>query len=74
MKELVLALIANHKEIIEQTFAAMGALSAFFAAGYTVALIIPGDQPDKFMKKLLDVTERLSRKKSQPKVEVEKSE
>jgi hypothetical protein len=33
-------------------------------AAYLIALKIPGDQPDKFIKSVLDFTERHSKKKA----------
>jgi len=40
----------------------VGAVAGLLGALYTVALLIPGKQPDKTLKMLLDLTEKLSRK------------
>ena len=40
----------------------LGAATALLSALYTVALMIPGKQPDKAIKSLLKMTEKLSRK------------
>jgi len=40
----------------------LGAASSLLAGLYTIALLIPGEQPDKAIKSLMDLTEKLSRK------------
>lgn len=43
-------------------FKYLGAVTAFLSGLYTLCLVIPGDQPDKVIKKILDITEKLSLK------------
>lgn len=47
---------------MELLFKYLGAASAFLAGLYALMLVIPGDQPDKIIKKILDITEKFSRK------------
>lgn len=49
-------------EIVELVLSAIGALAAFLAALYAIALVIPGEQPDKAIKALLDLTTKISKK------------
>jgi hypothetical protein len=49
-------------EIIEAVLEAVGALAAFLGAVYAVAVMIPGDQPDKAIKAILDLTLKISKK------------
>lgn len=43
-------------------FAALGAFTAFLGALYALCVVIPGEQPDKAIKALLDFTIRFSKK------------
>lgn len=38
----------------------IGAVSALIAALIGVALIVPGDQPEKFLQKILDLLKKIS--------------
>lgn len=49
-------------EIVESALAVVGALSALLAALYGLALLIPGEQPDKAIKALLELTKKISKK------------
>lgn len=49
--------------ILENGAEIFTALVGVLAALYTLALIIPGEQPDKTIKAILDFTEKVSRKK-----------
>ena len=40
-----------------------GYIVTILGAVYALALLIPGEQPDKTLKKILDITEKLSIKK-----------
>jgi len=40
----------------------LGAATGLLSGLYTICLLIPGDQPDKIIKMLLDLTEKLSKK------------
>jgi len=40
----------------------ISALAAGVSAAIVVALAIPGDQPEKFLQKLLDILKRFSKK------------
>lgn len=60
--EYITAILGNWQEIAAQGLLALGGLAAFLTAIYAIALIIPGEQPDKVIKKLLDLTQKLSRK------------
>ena len=41
----------------------LGAITTLLGLIYAVSLIIPGDQPDKFIEGILKFTQKLSRKK-----------
>ncbi len=47
---------------MENILEAVGAITMILTGLYTIALMIPGEQPDKTLKKFLDITERFSRK------------
>ena len=49
-------------KLAEAAFEVMGALSVLLSALYTVALIVPGDEPDNTIKRLLELTQKFSRK------------
>ena len=38
------------------------AINGFIAASYALALLIPGEQPDKFLEKFLNLTKKISKK------------
>lgn len=40
----------------------IGAVTALLSGVYAIALLIPGDQPDKTIKWILDLTTKFSRK------------
>lgn len=61
--EYVTALIENWQEIVDQVLIAVGAFTALIGALYVIALRIPGEQPDKALKKALDLTVGWSKKK-----------
>lgn len=50
------------ENIISQAVDIAGALTLIFTGLYTIALIIPGEQPDKTIEKILDFTKRFSKK------------
>ena len=50
-------------ELLEKVLMWAGALSALLGASYGVALLIPGEQPDKSIKWLMNITDMMSRKK-----------
>lgn len=62
MKDLVLALVSSYGQIVPAALAVLGALSGLLGSLYALALLIPGEQPDKAIKALLDFTEKYSRK------------
>lgn len=66
MKDLILLLFSNWQGIVAAALAALGALSACLSAFYALALLIPGDQPDKVIKALLDFTLKYSKKPEPP--------
>lgn len=47
---------------MEQIIEIVGAIGLILTGLYTIALIIPGDQPDKAIKAILSITERFSKK------------
>ena len=49
-------------KLAEAVFEVMGAVSVLLSALYTVALIVPGDEPDNTIKRFLDFTQKFSRK------------
>ena len=49
-------------KLAEAVFDVMGAVSVLLSALYTVALIVPGDEPDNTIKRFLDFTQKFSRK------------
>lgn len=60
--EYISAILGHWPEITAQAFFAIGGIVTFLGALYAIALIIPGEQPDKTIKKILDFTEKLSNK------------
>lgn len=60
--DIVKVIIANYDTIIAQALLALGGLTTFFAAIYAIALIIPGEQPDKTIKSVLEFTKKFSKK------------
>ena len=40
----------------------IGMLTGLLTSIYTISLAIPGEQPDKLIKWLLDITEKMSKK------------
>lgn len=55
-------LILHWQELLAAAALVLGTLTAFLAALYGLFLIIPGDQPDKTIKVILDFTKKISRK------------
>ena len=55
-------LIDKLPELVAAGLLVLGATSALLLALYGFFLLIPGDQPDKTLKKLHDLTSKLSRK------------
>lgn len=49
-------------QLLNTGLLALGAFVAFLSALYAFFLVVPGDQPDKSIKALLDLTKRFSRK------------
>lgn len=49
-------------KVMEAVMEVLGAVSLLLSALYGLALLIPGDEPDNSIKKILEVTQRLSRK------------
>jgi hypothetical protein len=60
--EYITVIIANWQEILNQGLLALGAFVSLLGAIYSIALIIPGDKPDVWIKALLDFTKKFSRK------------
>lgn len=60
--ELIQALLANWQEIAAAGVMVLGAVAGLLAALYTLFLLIPGEQPDKTIKGILEFTKRFSRK------------
>lgn len=54
------SIAANYDVILTQAAVALGALTAFLAALYAICLAIPGEQPDKAIKAVLDFTQKFS--------------
>lgn len=50
-------------EYAEQATAIIGAVTVAVSSLLTIFLAIPGDQPDKFLQKCLDILTKISRKK-----------
>lgn len=48
--------------ILEHGLEILGAVTAILGGIYTISLIIPGDQPDKAIKAILDLTQKFSKK------------
>lgn len=61
--EVGTAILSNYKEIVEQFFVILGGVSVALGALYTIALKIPGDQPDKIIKSAYLFTTNASKKK-----------
>ena len=47
---------------MENVFEIVGAITMILTGLYTISLLIPGDQPDKALEKILDFTKRFSKK------------
>lgn len=60
--ELVTSIITHWQEIVTQAFLVLGGLATALGGLYAIFLIIPGEQPDKVIKKIYDFTVKLSRK------------
>lgn len=50
-------------EYLQQASEILGHLTTAILSFYAISLIIPGEQPDKFLKKCLDISNKISRKK-----------
>ena len=61
--DVIKELLNNWQEIVNAALLAVGSFTAFLGALYTLALLIPGEQPDKTIKAFLDLTTKFSRKK-----------
>ncbi len=66
MKDFIIFCIAHYQEILASGAIAISAFITFLGALYTLALLVPGDHPDKEIKWLLDFTQKYSRKPSDP--------
>lgn len=55
MLEIIQMILEKGPEVIGYAVVALGAL-------YSIALMIPGEQPDKAIKWLLDITTKFSKK------------
>ena len=62
MAEFLTFITAHGAEIVAQFFIAAGALTALLGALYSLFLLIPGDQPDKIIKAIYDLTVKISKK------------
>ena len=60
--EFVKFVLDNSNDLLVAVLAVAGAFTAFLASLYSLFLLIPGDQPDKTIKKILDLTSKISRK------------
>jgi len=56
-------IINGAKFLMDNGPAMLASFIAFFGAAYSLALWIPGEQPDKFLKGILDFTKKFSKKK-----------
>ena len=59
---LIQYLIAHFGELVVAFWAAVGALASLLSALLALALLTPGDQPDKALRAALDFLLRFSRK------------
>jgi hypothetical protein len=50
------------KFLMEHGLEILGAIAGLVTAAYGVALVIPGEQPDKAIAKLKDFTDKFSKK------------
>jgi len=48
--------------VIDNLPAVITSVVAILGGVYAIALIVPGEQPDKFIKSILDLTKKFSRK------------
>jgi phosphotransferase system HPr-like phosphotransfer protein len=55
MKEILAYIIANPHEVVS-------AISALLTAGISIALIIPGEQPEKALQAIVDFLAKFSKK------------
>lgn len=53
-------IVAHFSEIV-------AAVTGLFSAVIIICLMIPGDQPEKFLQSVVDVLEKFSKKKSEDK-------
>lgn len=60
--EFLLEILGNWGAIAGAGLLVVAKGTAFLAAIYAFFLLIPGEQPDKFIKKILDFTEKYSKK------------
>ena len=54
--------VTNYGAIFAACLVFLGALTSLLSAALIVALIIPGDQPDKILQKAVDILTKLSKK------------
>ncbi len=50
-------------EYLQQASDILGHVGIILGASYAIAVIVPGEQPDKFLEKCLTFTKKISRKK-----------
>jgi hypothetical protein len=59
--DFITELFSHWQEIAAAGLVVLGTLTAFLAALYGLFLLIPGDQPDKTIKAIMDFTTKYSR-------------
>lgn len=62
MVEFIKELLSNWQGIVAAFFAALGALALFLVALIKLFALIPGDQPEKFLQKVVDFIAKYSNK------------
>lgn len=60
--EFITTIITNWQEIVTQAGLVLGGISAALLALYKIALLLPGEQPEKTIKAILDFTTKYSKK------------
>lgn len=67
MKDFLLALFSNWNGFVLAAMAVIAGLAALLSSLYALFLLIPGEQPDKAIKAVLDFTQKWSSKPSNDK-------
>ena len=62
MVDFIQQIFAHWQELVAAALVVIGAFAALLGALYAFFLLIPGDQPDKFLKAMLDFTSKYSKK------------